>query len=96
MNISMWGWLGEDGGELSSVSSFPPVLQVDKVRSFSPSLFPSLSPHPTYTHLHIELLGRRGGGVGPRHVGICGHVAVTVGSVPLVGTGGPGQSGPEG
>lgn len=52
--------------------------------------------HPTYMHLHIELLGRGGGGVGPRHIVVSGQVLVTVGCVPAVGAGGPGQGGPKG
>ena len=51
--------------------------------------------HPTYMHLRIELLGGGGGGVGPRHVVVGGHVAVAVGCVPAVGAGGPGQGGPK-
>lgn len=51
--------------------------------------------HLTYMHLRIELLGRRRGGVGPRHVVVGGHVAITVGRVPRVVAGGPGQGGPQ-
>lgn len=46
-------------------------------------------------HLRIELLGGGGWGVGPRHVVVGGHVTVTVGGVPAVGAGGPGQGGPK-
>lgn len=44
-------------------------------------------------HLRIELLGGGGGGVGPRHIMVGGHVAVTVGGVPSVAAGAPGQGG---
>lgn len=44
-------------------------------------------------HLRIELLGRGGGGVGPRHIMVSGHVTVTVAGVPAVAAGGPGQGG---
>lgn len=44
-------------------------------------------------HLHIEFLRRRGGGVGPRHVVVRGHVLVAICSVPAVGAGTPGQGG---
>lgn len=44
-------------------------------------------------HLHIEFLRGRGGGVGPRHVVVCGHVLVAIRRVPAVGAGTPGQGG---
>lgn len=47
----------------------------------------------TSVHLHVEFLGRRGGGVGPGHVVVRGHVLVAVSSVPAVGAGTPGQRG---
>lgn len=75
-----------------------PVIALWKSSSL-PSLDVALPPtplHPTYMHLRIELLGRGGGRVGPGHVVVGGHVAVTVGCVPAVGAGGPGQGGPEG
>lgn len=46
-------------------------------------------------HLRIELLGGGGGGVGPRHIVVGGHITVTVSCVPAVGAGGPGQGGLE-
>ncbi len=49
--------------------------------------------HPTYMHLRIELLGWGGGGVGPRHIAVSGHVEVAVGCVPAVAACGPGQGG---
>jgi len=51
---------------------------------------------PTYMHLRIELLGGGGGGVGPRHVVVGGHVEVAVDRVPAVAAGGPGQRGSKG
>lgn len=42
-------------------------------------------------HLRIEFLGGGCGGVGPRHVVVGGHVAVTVGCVPSVVAGAPRQ-----
>lgn len=61
-------------------------------------LLPSLGISPTYPqlfykHLRIELLSRGSGGVGPWHVVVCGHVAITVNSVPAVAAGAPGQGG---
>lgn len=72
-----------------------PAIALWKSSSPPPSLDVSLlTPlHPTYMHLRIELLGGGGGGVGPRHVAVCGQVLVTVGSVPVVDAGGPGQGG---
>lgn len=57
---------------------------------------PSTPLPTTYMHLRIELLGRGGGRVGPRHIVVAGHVTVTVGCVPAVGAGGPGQGGSKG
>lgn len=54
---------------------------------------PSWFPQRTYMHLHIEFLRGRGGGVGPRHVAVRGHVLVAVRGVPAVGAGAPGQGG---
>lgn len=61
-------------------------------------LLPSLGISPTYPqlfykHLRIELLSRGSGGVGPWHVVVRGHVAITVNSVPAVAAGAPGQGG---
>lgn len=73
-------------------------LEVDLPPSLDVSLLCSAlsTPlRPTYMHLRIELLGGGGGRVGPRHIMVTGHVAVTVGCVPGVCTGGPGQSGPK-
>ena len=44
-------------------------------------------------HLRIELLGGGGGRVGPGDVVVGRHVTVTVGGVPAVGAGRPGQGG---
>lgn len=44
-------------------------------------------------HLRIELLRGGGGGVGPGYIVVSGHIAVTVGGVPLVVAGAPGQGG---
>lgn len=60
------------------------------------STSPSKLLQVTYVHLHIELLCRRGGGVGPGHVVVRGHVVVAVSSVPAVGAGTPGQRGLKG
>lgn len=54
---------------------------------------PSRLLQTTSVHLHVEFLRRRGGGVGPGHVAVRGHVVVTVRSVPAVGAGTPGQRG---
>lgn len=47
-------------------------------------------------HSRVELLGWGGGGVGPGHVVVGGHVAVAVSRVPVVVAGAPGQRGLEG
>ncbi len=47
-------------------------------------------------HLHIELFSRRDRVVGPGDIQVGGQVVGAVGSVPLVGAGGPGQRGTKG
>lgn len=71
---------------------------VNLVSLYSLSLLLITSPtplHRTYMHLRIELLCRRRGRVGPGYVLVRGHITVTVGRVPVVVAGGPGQGGPK-
>ncbi len=50
----------------------------------------------TYTYLLIELFSRRDRVAGPGNIQVGGQVVGAVGSVPLVGAGGPGQCGTKG
>lgn len=71
-------------------------LEVILPASLDISVLCSSPPTPlylTYMHLRIELLGRGGGGVGPRDIVVGGHVAVTGAGVPAVGAGAPRQGG---
>jgi len=68
----------------------PLSLDVSLLRNSPPTHL-----HPTYMYLRIELLCRGGGGVGPGHIVVSGHVEVAVGCVPAVGAGGPRQGGPK-
>lgn len=61
----------------------------------APARSPSRLLHMTYMYLRIEFLRWGGGGVGPGHVVVRGHVLVAVSGVPAVGAGAPGQGGLE-
>lgn len=48
------------------------------------TLWPPLYAPGTYMHLRIELLGRRGGFIGPGDVAVSGQILLAVGCVPGV------------
>lgn len=87
-SLSLIDWTSENRVSQTSLCLF-----FGSHQSEPPFTSPTRFLQRTYMHLHIEFLRGRGGGVGPRHVVVCGHVLVAIRGVPAVGAGTPGQGG---